>query len=143
MLCDYSVVSNAALDLTNHHRRYLFDPDSCLPLWCPLFLAAQAVALFLIIKGGVEVNEMINEGLDSVLHEWQLKFNMIGWSGGFLQAGEGDEVIGFVTRDPPGETPEDIRKQVEAGEADYGNIVRAEQANRVMSIVKVRRGGCL
>ena len=41
--------------------------------------------MFLVVKGGVEANEMINEGLDSMLHEWQLKFNMIGWSGGFLQ----------------------------------------------------------
>jgi hypothetical protein len=117
---------------------YLFDPSSCLPLWCPLFLAAQSLALFLVVRGGVEANEMINEGLDQMLHEWQLKFNMIGWSGGFMQESEdGEEVVGFMTKDPPGETEDDIRKAVEGGEADFGAIVRAEQNNRIMSIVKV------
>lgn len=43
------------------------------------------MSLFVVIKGGIESNEMVNEGIDRLLHDWQLKFNMIGWSGGFIQ----------------------------------------------------------
>jgi len=50
-----------------------------------LFCTAQVMSLFVVIKGGIECNEMVNEGIDRLLHDWQLKFNMIGWSGGFIQ----------------------------------------------------------
>jgi hypothetical protein len=32
-----------------------------------------------VVRGGVQCNELINEGIDGLLHDWQLKFNMISW----------------------------------------------------------------
>ena len=75
----------------------------------------------------MECNELINEGIDALLHDWQLKFNMIGWSGGFLQPGEGDEVVGFVARDPA------VRgtrcRGAGAGKAAHEQSWRAVEAN--------------
>ena len=42
-------------------------------------------------------NELINEGIDSLLHEWQLKFMMIGWSGGFLSQKLDPDQVAQVT----------------------------------------------
>jgi hypothetical protein len=33
---------------------------------------------------GIECNEKLDGGVDKLLLEWQLKYNMIGWSGGFM-----------------------------------------------------------
>mmetsp|Transcript_5442 Transcript_5442/g.7074 ORF Transcript_5442/g.7074 Transcript_5442/m.7074 type:complete len:797 (-) Transcript_5442:209-2599(-) len=116
---------------------FLFDPKSCIPLWVILFSTAQMMSLFVVIKGGIESNEMVNEGIDQLLHNWQLKFNMIGWSGGFIQNGENDEVIGFVAQDPPGETKDEVELVEKEGDPDYGAIIKAEQQQRIQSIVKV------
>ncbi len=43
----------------------------------------------------------------------------------------------FLSKDPPGETKEDIRQKEDEGDADYGQHVQAEQQHRLQSIVKV------
>jgi len=53
---------------------FVYDTSSCVPLWVILFTVAQGLALLLVVKGGVECNEMINEGIDSLLHNWQVQF---------------------------------------------------------------------
>ena len=58
----------------------------------------------------------------------------------FAQAGDGDAVTGFVTKNPPGEVDEDVRaREVRDGvpEGDYKAEVLTAQQNRITSIVKV------
>jgi len=63
---------------------------------------------------------------------------MIGWSGGFIQPGDDDEVRGFVCQDPPEETHTKIHEiETEEGNTDYGAAVREAQRSRVDSIVRV------
>jgi len=111
---------------------------ACVPAWLLFFTAAQALGLFYVLGMGIECNEAINGGLDGLLHNWQLKFNMIGWSGGFLQdlPGNADYDV-FVPRDPPGEREVDIEQKQREGQENFGVRVQAEQHHRLFSIVKV------
>jgi len=43
------------------------------------------ITLYYVISGGINCNNLIDGGIDTLLHSWQLKFLMVGWSGGFLQ----------------------------------------------------------
>ncbi len=45
----------------------------------------QTFGLYFILKLGITCNEKIDGGIDTLLHDWQLKFMMIGWSGGFIR----------------------------------------------------------
>ena len=93
-----------------------------LAIWVVLFVFSQWLGLFVIIKGGIECNDAINGGIDSLLHDWQLRFNTISWSGGFTKTNEQGEAVGYVVNDPPGETKEDIARKEEAGDPDYGSM---------------------
>jgi len=66
-------------------NNFVFNTNSqCVPIWMILFSLAQVVSLSYVISAGLTCNDMIDGGIDSLLHEWQLRFLMIGWSGGFL-----------------------------------------------------------
>lgn len=75
-----------------------------------LFFVMLTITLYYIISGGINCNNLIDGGIDSLLHSWQLKFMMVGWSGGFLQEHNGDvevddevdvqEIMAFVSKDP-------------------------------------------
>ena len=52
---------------------FVFDHNSCIPLWVVIFTIAQWIGLFAVIKGGIECNEMINGTIDDLLHSWQLE----------------------------------------------------------------------
>ena len=116
---------------------YVFDQNSCIPVWVVLFTLAQWMGLFTIIKGGIDCNDAINGGIDSLLHDWQLRFNTIALSGGFTKVNEEGDSVGYVVHDPPGETKEDIARIEDAGDADYGAMVQSEQQSRMQAIVKL------
>ena len=116
---------------------YVFDQNSCIPIWVVLFVFAQWLGLVVIIKGGIECNKAINGGIDSLLHDWQLRFNTISWSGGFTKTNEQGESVGYVVNDPPGETKEDIARKEEGGDPDYGSMIMTEQQSRISAIVQV------
>lgn len=42
------------------------------------------------MQGGVACNIQIDAGIDELLHSWQLRFMMVGFSGGFLSKSTGD-----------------------------------------------------
>lgn len=42
-----------------------------------------------------------------------------------------------MAQDPPGETKEDVLRVEKEGDTDYGAIIKAEQQQRIESIVKV------
>ena len=100
-------------------------------------LTAQTFGLVLIIKGGMESNELINEGIDAMLHDWQLRFNMINWLGCFIVVDGDGKTINYVARDPPGETEKDIRERVKDGDVNYRDQVKARQTSRITSIVNI------
>ena len=97
----------------------LSDPNGKLPSFLPSFLHSfiptflpsfhpsfitpppPSVSTSECVQGGIECNEMINEGIDGLLHNWQLKYNMILWGGGFIEQDfETDRVVGYVSKDP-------------------------------------------
>ena len=87
---------------------------------------------------GVQCNEMINDGVDKLLHDWQLKFNMIGWSGGFISdLSASNDMDVYVPRDPPGEREEDISSARAQGDEGFAVRIQSEQQHRIHSIVKV------
>jgi len=73
-------------------NNFVFNPSTkCLPVWLVLFSMSQVLSLVYVIMDGLACNEMIDGGIDTLLHDWQLKFLMIGWSGGFLSAASDDD----------------------------------------------------
>jgi len=71
-------------------NNFVLNPHAsqCVPTWLLLFSTMQLVSLVVVINAGITCNEMIDGGIDALLHDWQLKFLMIGWSGGFLSETE-------------------------------------------------------
>lgn len=102
---------------------YVFDSESCVPLWVVVMCLAQWLGLFAVIKGGIECNDAINDGIDSLLLEWQLRFNTISWSSGFTKIDNNGKAVGFVVRDPPGETKDDIEHKQDAGDQVRANFM--------------------
>mmetsp|Transcript_69159 Transcript_69159/g.135956 ORF Transcript_69159/g.135956 Transcript_69159/m.135956 type:complete len:616 (+) Transcript_69159:501-2348(+) len=112
---------------------------TCVPSWVVFFTMAQFFGLVKVIMEGIKCNELMNEGVDSLLHNWQLKFTMIGWSGGFIgdATDGGDHFDVFVPKDPEGERQEDIKAQEEKGDSSFSVKIQIEQQHRISSIVQV------
>ena len=117
---------------------FVFDERSCVPLWLLIFTCTQALSLTIIVLGGIECNAMVNEGIDGLLRQWQLRYRMIGWAGGFTMLKD-KRVVAFCARDPPGETQQEIRASVK-DEIDVREAlanVEAAQQSRIESIIKI------
>lgn len=108
---------------------------ACVPLWVVLFTATQSIGLGYVIMSGIDCNDLINFGLNSFLHNWQLKFNMIGWSGGFLVE-DGADYKAYVTREPDYEALSKLKGEGKDLEA-IRSFADNEERNRIESIVRV------
>lgn len=82
---------NFACHIVTLNNFVLGEGADCVPFWIVIFSVVQTFGLIKTLKGGIECNELIDGGIDSLMHNWQLKFLMIGWSGGFLQTGTEQE----------------------------------------------------
>ena len=111
--------------------------DPCVPSWLIIFSLVQILSFYIIIKKAISCNELTNEEIDSMLHEWQLKFNMIGWSGGFIAPSDDGGFDVFIPNDPIGERAEDIKREEKNGHDGYGLKIQVEQQHRISSVVSV------
>ena len=79
------MILNFACHIVTLNQFVLGDGADCVPFWIVIFSIVQTFGLIKTLKGGIECNEIIDGGIDTLMHNWQLRFLMIGWSGGFLQ----------------------------------------------------------